>query len=78
MKQKELKVWIELPKPVDAQHAEELCELANAMLRKLGVNSQKFSWSDHRNRYRFGGPTGYTELADRGEWFDLNYLAKGE
>lgn len=74
-------IWIELAKPRDKAHAEQQCELANRMLEKLcdpkdRENQRKFFTSDGRYPYCFGGPMGYTELADRGEWFNLDYLGR--
>jgi hypothetical protein len=34
------RVWIELDKPRDDAHAEEICKLATAMLHKLGISAE--------------------------------------
>lgn len=74
------RVWIELEKPRDAEHADEVCALVNNMLRKLlggdGDTDRGFFWSTRESRYAYGGPMGYTILRDNGEWFDLDYLGR--
>lgn len=77
------KIWIELPKVDTLAEAEAHCELANAMLRKLGVEYDVF-WATDQQRYcstfynanEGAGAGGYTELSDRGKWFNLDFLAK--
>lgn len=78
---RELRVWIELPKPADKEHAEQLCGLANNMLKRLekpheGPAERGFFWSEHEKRYCYGGAMGYTVLSDGGQWFNLEYLGR--
>jgi hypothetical protein len=76
-KDRRLRVWIELPRPVDEAHAIELCAYANKMLSHLPIGPCKgFGWDIERMQYTFshGGST-YHGLADRGEWFSLKALA---
>jgi hypothetical protein len=76
-------VWLELPQPMDDQHAEHLCALANAMIEKLarpehlinGHFPRRFFWNRARKMYCYGGDQGYDILQSRGIWFSLNYLA---
>lgn len=78
------KVWIELPKVDTLEEAKKHCELANQMMRKLGVDYDVF-WATDEQRYtgtfynanEGPGGAGYTELNDRGKWFNLTYLATG-
>lgn len=77
------KIWIELPKVKTLAEAEAHCELANAMMRKLGVDYDVF-WATDQQKYtgtfynanEGKGGAGFTELSDRGKWFNLEYLAK--
>jgi hypothetical protein len=78
------KVWIELPEAKDLEDAKAHCEAANAMLRKLGVDYDVF-WATDQQRYTSTfyngnqGPEGtFTELEDRGKWFNLDYLAASQ
>ena len=79
------RVWIELPEAKDLEDAQAHCEAANAMLRKLGVHYDVF-WATDQQRYTSTlynanegpGAAGFTELEDRGRWFNLDYLAKGQ
>jgi hypothetical protein len=76
------RVWIELEKPRDAAHAEEICVLANRMIDRLceppeeGVERREFFWDEDDKRYCFGGQMGYMTLSDRGEWFNLDYFGR--
>lgn len=78
MEEKPLRVWIELPSPADAAEAQEVCELANRMLDRLGegADSDRFFWSGDDAKYCFGGWRGYVTLSDRGHWFDLRYVGR--
>lgn len=75
------KVWIELERTPDHAFNEHQAELANRMLARLAdpkdlpLNAG-FSWSQHENRYRYGGPMGYRVLTDDGEWFNLEYFGR--
>lgn len=83
---KKNRVWIELDKPRDKDHAAELCELANNMLARLRESDDDTKWKGfwyHEEReaycFTFCGQTGeYKELADRGEWFNLDYFGRPE
>lgn len=72
------RIWIELEKPRDAVHGEEICALANRALRRLSGDSRTraFWWSVHENRYCLGDDGGYKVLEDNGEWFNLDYLGR--
>jgi hypothetical protein len=77
-------VWIELPNPASHAHAIELCDLANKMVRRLGVEVgtegvSGFGWDAHRHQYTFGsGGHSYIGLKNRGAWFNLKFLAGDE
>jgi hypothetical protein len=76
------RVWIELDEAKNLDDAKANCEAANAMLRKLGVDYDVF-WATDQQRYTStfynanegDGAAGYTELENRGRWFNLDYLA---
>lgn len=78
------RIWIELDKMKDPAHGRKQCELANAMLLKLaqpedGAKAfRKFSVHETKRGpvYVYGDNAGFTENPDRGEWFNLDYLAK--
>ena len=81
-----MKVWIELPEPVEAGFTgEEICDKANKMLRRLGVSYGKFTYSNERTtgkwiagHYKYVG-TGMgsaTTLKDNGKWFNLDYFGR--
>lgn len=80
--QKPNRVWIELEKPRDKAHGDELAEKANRMLRRLMEPSQvnncmRFSWSVQDRRYHLSDPSGcYTVLDSFGEWFNLDYMGR--
>lgn len=77
------KVWIELPKVKTLAEAEEHCALANAMLQRLGVTYAVF-WATDKQRYcstfynanEGPGGAGFTELSDRGKWFNLDFFGR--
>ena len=80
LKEKHYRVWIELDKPVDDEHAAELCAMANKMMARLIEPSEptgKFAWSSHTQMYMYGENT-YTYLKDRGEWFNLKYFGRDD
>lgn len=73
-------LWIELQRSPDNERNRQCAAYLNSVLEKLAQPedlplSSKFSWSEHEQRYHFGGPMGYRSLSDDGEWFDLEYLA---
>ena len=83
------RIWIELDKqgPEDesdrGDFMRQQCDLANKVMAKLGdMSGRKFFVMNRSGRegaplvYCFGGNMGYKELADRGEWFNLDYLSK--
>ena len=77
------KIWIELNKADTFEEAQVQCDLANKMLKKLGLEHDKFVASDEqrycRTFYNYQVSIGsYTELDDRGQWFNLDYLANEE
>ena len=79
--ERELSVWIELPKPVDKVHGEQLAELANNMLKRLAKpddtdTDRGFFWSEHERRFCYGGAMGYQVLSDFGQRFNLDYLGR--
>ena len=79
---KQKRIWIELDKAESFEDAKENCELANLMLQKLGVYRNPFYAVKKQNYtntfYNFsdGPASGFTELDDRGQWFNLEYLSK--
>jgi hypothetical protein len=74
------RVWIELDPPLNTEHAEHLCALANTMLARLnGADSElawQFGWDAERRCYTYGGHMGSLDLPDRGHWFRLDYLGR--
>ena len=77
------KIWIELNKADTFEEAQVQCDLANKMLKRLGLEHDTFVASNHQ-RYTGTfynhqiGHGSYTELDDRGQWFNLDYLANEE
>lgn len=79
MKPKHNKIWIELDEPKDAEHAKAMCYQANNMLHRLGdTGGREFWWDVKERQYCFGGDMGYVTLPDRGTWFNLDYLGRGD
>jgi hypothetical protein len=70
------KIWIELERPKDQAHAEQIAKLANNVLRKINSVTREFFWDSKDLIWCIGGDTGYTTLSDNGEWFNLDYLGK--
>ncbi len=70
------KIWIELERPKDQAHAEQIAKLANNVLRKIGSVTREFFWDSRDCIWCIGGDMGYTTLSDNGEWFNLDYLGK--
>lgn len=74
------RVWIELEKPRDDAHGEEIARLATNMLRRLDdaddKDNRRFWWNAHRQVYEYGNPMGFQGLPDRGNWFNLDYLGR--
>lgn len=74
------KIWIELNKADTFEEAQAQCDLANKMLKRLGLEHDTFVASNHQRYtgtfYNHQVSNGsYTELDDRGQWFNLDYLA---
>lgn len=77
MSTKNNRIWIELdsPKGQGEEFAKLQCELANNMMRRLGVtDGYRFIWMK-KYGYCWDGPAGFEELTDNGKWFNLDYLA---
>jgi len=79
------RIWIELDKAKTFEEAKENCELANKVIHKLGVpkDAKFFAVKEQKHTNTFYNYTssymsGFTELDDRGTWFDLEYLANHE
>jgi hypothetical protein len=72
------KVWIELVKIENKEHAEEQCKLANNMLKRLGAKGQRFFYSERDSLYCLETSIDglYTELVDNGSWFSLDYFGR--
>ena len=71
------KIWIELNR--DADNMQEQCDLANKVLKKLGI-SHKFELlkgNGVTEALILDSPNGggYIELPDGGHWFSLDYIA---
>ena len=76
------RVWIELERP-SHEHSQEVgkqrADLANKLLRKLGVNFDVFYWwPDERKYSRVIEPSSgaFVWLTDNGDWFNLEALAE--
>ena len=76
-KQTENRVWIELEKPRDAAHANEICGLANNLLQRISPGTAKqFSYSSRNHKFLYGDLHGCVTLADRGEWLNLDFVGR--
>lgn len=84
---KDNRIWLELDKPKDFEHAKQQCELANKMLARLGISKHNKFWAQggfftgerHAHcPYAFTTSSAgtYKELSDNGEWFSLDYLGR--
>ncbi len=71
------RVWIELDKPENDEHAEQIVQAANAMMAKLGAKEPIFDWFPEKRVYVRHLPdyAGFVYLTDNGEWFNLDRLA---
>lgn len=67
------RIWIELERPKDEKHADQICAKANKVLEKLGVIS-RFNWSPRKAMYMFGDVS-FTYLSDNGQWLNLDYIS---
>jgi hypothetical protein len=83
------RVWIEIERPTWTQfktaaerdaEAERRAALATNMVARLNapepLDGYSFWWSAKEGRYCWGGPMGYTSLADDGEWFNLEHFGR--
>lgn len=71
------RVWIELEKPRNAEHAKVICEKANRLMNRLGfTEGWHFHWDEKERQYWWCGDSGYITLSDRGHWFNLDYLGR--
>jgi hypothetical protein len=70
------RIWIELERPKDQTHADQIAKLANNVLRKIGDGTREFFWDSKDHIWCIGGDMGYVTLSDNGEWFNLDYLGK--
>lgn len=72
------KIWIELPLFDNDGGNEKTAAQANQMLNKLGVEGKTFFWSRAGQYYgRIIDEAGsFKELADHGDWFNLDFLSK--
>lgn len=72
-------IWIELPRPRDDAHAEQIVSLSNRMLDRLaepGAQHGTFSWNARRKRYDYGTDMGRETLLDDGTYFNLDYFGR--
>ena len=79
------RIWIELDKAENFEEAKENCELANKVIHRMGIpTSAKFYAVENQKytntfyNFTWSRSSGFTELDDRGTWFDLEYLANHE
>lgn len=73
------RVWIELEKPRDEDHAAEIVAQANNMLQRLRGPSELakvFGWNSRAKQFTYGDAMGYENLVDRGQWFNLEFLGR--
>lgn len=75
------RVWIELEKPESIEHGKQLAEMATRMLRRLGIAESSIRYGENHKgvacyRYQHDIAGTYSELADRGQWFNLEYLGR--
>ena len=81
---KTMDVWIELQKPDQHYTGHEICDRANKMLKRLGVNDGKFQYNDPKYKstqyggclYIYNNDCGISGLEDNGRWFNLNYFGR--
>lgn len=74
------RVWIELDYPPSDEDGNRRAELLSELLKKLGVPyDQPVFWSKRAKRYCFTRDVagGFVEAGDSGEWFSLEFLARG-
>ena len=79
------RIWIELDKAENFEEAKENCELATKLIHKMGVEKTAKFYAVKNQKYTntfynfsWSHMSGFTELDDRGQWFDLEYLANHE
>ena len=69
------RIWIELAKPENDEHAHEQCQLANKMLKRLGLEVMEFWWGYGTYNITLNDSGMFCKCPDRGHWFNLNKLA---
>lgn len=79
------KVWIELDKPKDDFHAEDMAEKVTKMLARLGCKHTTIRWcrdeegvaNNLRGKFIVTIDSGgsFLVMTDRGHWFNLDFLA---
>lgn len=73
------RIWIELEKPRDDAHAQEIVAKANRMLARLTEPDDRLSqfyWNEKRKLYEYGNAMGRATLTDFGDWFSLDYFGR--
>lgn len=83
------RVWIEIERPTGKEftsdpvaynaEADRRAKLVTNMIQRLNegdLEGQHFWWSPNARRYCYGGPYGYRELSDDGEWFNLEHFGR--
>ena len=73
-----MNVWIELQEPDENYTGKEICDRANKMLCRLGVESGNFRYFEKDRQYKYVGTGmgGITTLTDNGKWFNLEYFGR--
>jgi hypothetical protein len=79
-----MNVWIELQKPDENYTGHDICDRANKMLKRLGVNDGKFQYNDPKYKstqyggcyYIYNNDIGLSGLEDNGRWFNLSYFGR--
>jgi hypothetical protein len=75
------KIWIELPKAETLEERQEICDKANKVLNKLGVDGEVFAPNETKTQstqyiHIQDSAGSFTALEDNGQWFNLDYLSK--
>ena len=81
---KTMDVWIELQKPDQHYTGHDICDRANKMLKRLGVNDGRFQYNDPKYKstqyggcfYIYNSDVGISGLEDNGRWFNLSYFGR--
>lgn len=70
------RVWIELEKPRDKVHADQISALANNLLQRITPGTDyKFFYSENKAMFCYGHIT-FEYLSDRGKWFNLDFVGR--